>query len=349
MTPERINLLVNLYSKNQLSVQDCEELYDYLNVVAGKKGQSFSAENDLSETESDSLKFEKILTNIQKDPRYKQAARQQGIELWPRKNWKWLSLAASLVLVGSIYFFQAKDKPGKVMAKNKEEEILPGTVKAMVNQSDEKSGQYTTVATPKAAEYHITLPDGSRVWLNAESSIKYKRVFDDEIREVQMTGEAYFEVSKNKHKPFYVRVNGVSIKVLGTKFNVSAYNPNEVKTSLLEGAVSVQSANKPVIQLIPGQEITVKLKESIVRDTETDISVAWKDGYFSFQGEDIRSIMQKVAQWYDVEVDFEEGIGSEKFEGTFSKKKKLSELLQSFETVSSLHFKTEGRRITVMN
>ena len=168
------------------------------------------------------------------------------------------------------------------------------------------------------------------------------------IREVLMTGEAYFEVSKNKHKPFYVRANGVNIKVLGTKFNVSAYNSNEVKTSLLEGAVSVQSANKPVIQLIPGQEITVKLNEAIVRDTDTDISAAWKDGYFSFQGEDIRSIMQKVAQWYDIEVEFDEGLTNEKFEGTFSKRKKLSELLQSFETVSSLHFKTEGRRITVM-
>jgi molybdopterin-binding protein len=348
MTPERINLLVNLYSKNQLSAQDCEDLYEYLNTVAGKDDLRCSGEDDLSETLPDSLKFEKILTNIQKDRRYKQAARLQRVELWPRRNWKWLSVAASLIIVAGLYFFQAKDKPGKMMAKGKVEDILPGTVKAIVNLSDEKSGQYTTIVTPKAAEYHITLPDGSRVWLNSQSSIKYKNDFNDEIREVQMTGEAYFEVAKNKHKPFYVRVNGMSVKVLGTKFNVNAYNANEVKTSLLEGAVSVQSANKPVIQLIPGQEIIVKSKESIVKDTDTDISVAWKDGYFSFQGEDIRSIMQKVAQWYDIEVEFDEGLTNEKFEGTFSKRKNLSELLQSFETVSSLHFKTEGRRITVM-
>lgn len=212
-----------------------------------------------------------------------------------------------------------------------------------------KTTSFSTVATPRGGEYKILLPDGTRVWLNSASSIRFSSSFNEKIRRVRLTGEAYFEVAKNKHSPFHVEVNGVVIKVLGTHFNVSSYTNGIVKTSLVEGSVIVEAQDRKAIRLKPGQQaVTIQQRDIKVFETDVDEAIAWKNGFFKFQDEDIRSIMEEVARWYDIEVEFKDNVEQERFGVVFSKSKSLSELLASLETVGSVRFKTEGRRVTVM-
>ena len=211
------------------------------------------------------------------------------------------------------------------------------------------AASFSTVATPRGGEYKVLLPDGTRVWLNSASSIRFSSTFKEKIRRVQLTGEAYFEVAKNKHSPFHVEANGVVIKVLGTHFNVSCYHNGTVKTSLVEGSVIVEGQDQKAIRLKPGQQaVAIQQKDIKVFETDVDKAIAWKNGFFKFQDEDIRSIMEEVARWYDIEVEFKDNVGQERFGVVFSKSKSLSELLASLETVGSVRFKTEGRRVTVM-
>src|SRR5690606_20486928 len=129
-------------------------------------------------------------------------------------------------------------------------------------------------------QYKIVLPDGSIVWLNSASSIRFLTSFKQKIRRIQLTGEAYFEVTKNSHSPFHVEVDGVVIKVLGTHFNVSSYNSGMVKTSLIEGSIIVK-APKQSIKLKPGQEAVVLQQQSIrISNTDVDNAIAWKNGLF---------------------------------------------------------------------
>ena len=211
------------------------------------------------------------------------------------------------------------------------------------------AASFSTVATPRGGEYKVLLPDGTRVWLNSASSIRFSSTFKEKIRRVQLTGEAYFEVAKNKHSPFHVEANGVVIKVLGTHFNISCYHNGTVKTSLVEGSVIVEGQDQKAIRLKPGQQaVAIQQKDIKVFETDVDKAIAWKNGFFKFQDEDIRSIMEEVARWYDIEVEFKDNVGQERFGVVFSKSKSLSELLASLETVGSVRFKTEGRRVTVM-
>ena len=209
---------------------------------------------------------------------------------------------------------------------------------------------YNTLSTPRGGEYQITLADGTKVWLNAASSLSYPQEFTGTERRVQLTGEAYFEVAKNKDKPFYVTVNNVQVKVLGTHFNISAYNDEQnITTTLLEGAVQVTKDNEKSF-LSPGQQAVTGNGSGKISVYNVDASdaVAWKNGYFVFNDEDIVSIMKKVSRWYDVEVEYRGDVGSQKFGGTFYRFKSINELVSYLEKIGKLHFKISGRRIIVM-
>jgi len=210
---------------------------------------------------------------------------------------------------------------------------------------------YNTLTTPKGGEYQVILPDGTKVWLNAASSITYPVVFKGNERHVKLTGEAYFEVAKNKEKPFYVNINDLQVKVLGTHFNISAYsNDDAVTTTLLEGSVQVIK-NKSQSLLKPGQQAVVNYTSDniAVSDANIDDAMAWKNGYFIFNDENIASIMKKVSRWYDVDISYKGNFDTQKFGGTFYRKKSITELLQHLEKIGGIHFVITGRRITVMN
>lgn len=225
--------------------------------------------------------------------------------------------------------------------------------------SGSSSVSYNTISTPRGGQYQVVLPDGSKVWLNAASSLKFPTVFAGEERLVELTGEAFFQVAKNAAKPFKVAVTPVSgggggdpmiIEVLGTEFNVMAYSDeDDRRTTLIDGAVKVAVNNEQVV-LRPGQQGRVMNSTSslnVVSNVNTDKVMAWKTGYFYFQNEDIQSVMRVISRWYDVSIQYEGKITEDKFSGTMRMNNNISELLTLLE-MGSVHYRIEGRKIIVL-
>jgi hypothetical protein len=213
--------------------------------------------------------------------------------------------------------------------------------------------QYNTLTNPKGSKViSLTLADGSRVWLNTASSLRYPTAFAGKERKVEITGEAYLEVAHNPDMPFIVSKGSTNIKVLGTHFNVNAYDDeNSLNVTLLEGSVSVMAAGSSQSKVIkPGEQARVNKKGAIELTNSIDMSevMAWKNGLFSFKGADIKSVMRQVSRWYDVEVVFEKDI-PEKFYAEVPTSTSVSALLNMLEATKAVKFKIEGKTINVMS
>lgn len=214
--------------------------------------------------------------------------------------------------------------------------------------------QYNTIVTPAGCKYQVTLPDGSMVWLNSESSLKFPVVFNHAERKVYLTGEAYFEVAKNKHKPFKVFTSTTVVRVLGTHFNVNAYtNEKAIKVTLLEGSVKISNGLQSKL-IAPGEQACVNSNEPKVQATTinvqaTDVneSVAWKNNQFLFDSEDVESVMKQIARWYNVEIEYRDGIPQTHFTGSISRNNNLSQILNMLELTGGVHFNIDGRKIVV--
>nr|WP_121271886.1 FecR family protein [Pedobacter schmidteae] len=213
---------------------------------------------------------------------------------------------------------------------------------------------FQTVTTPRAGQYQVVLPDGTRVWLNAASSLKFPSSFATaSVRKVELSGEGYFEVAKDKRHPFMVKTERQEITVLGTHFNVTAYaDEMTTKTTLLEGKVQVsklqaKAGGADAKVLKPGEQTVLSSTAFDVLKTDTEEAVAWKNGYFRFNNENIVSIMRKLERWYNIEVRYEGTVSNEVFSGTASRFKSVGEVLEMLEYTNAVHFKVEGRRITV--
>ncbi len=208
---------------------------------------------------------------------------------------------------------------------------------------------YHTLSTPRGGQYKLMLPDGSSVWLNSASSIRYATVFSGTERVVEVTGEAYFEIAHDATKPFVVKVNEMDIRVLGTHFNVNAYNDeSSLNTTLLQGSVSLSKAGN-TMQLKPGQQAQLNGEKGfrMVNDVDLDEVVAWKNGYFSFNKADLQTVMRQIARWYDVTISFEGKIPHREFVGKIKRNNNASEVLKILQE-SKVHFKIEGKKIIVM-
>jgi len=208
--------------------------------------------------------------------------------------------------------------------------------------------QYNVVSTPLGGQYHLTLSDGTNAWLNAASSIKYPTSFNGSERKVEITGEVYFEVAHNKAKPFRVVSAGQLVEVLGTHFNINAYtNESNIKTTLIEGSVRVSGTNQTKT-IKPGEQAELSAKGISIKPADTEESIAWKNGYFRFNDENIESIMRKLSRWYNIEVSFKGPISQEGFNGKISRYKNISQVLKMLEQTMAVHFQIEGRRVSVM-
>jgi len=223
----------------------------------------------------------------------------------------------------------------------------PGTA---VNQN---SGiQYNTITTPRGGEYTVILPDGSKVSLNSASSLTYPAAFTGGERKVELTGEAYFEVAHNPAKPFKVSSNGQTVEVLGTHFNINAYSDERaIKTTLLEGAVKISKGSRIAV-LKPGQQAQISNNElnpeiNINSNVDLEEAVAWKNGLFVFDGDNIQHIMRMLSRWYDVEVVYSGAIQDDPFGGSVSRFENVSEVLKILQLTGKVHFKIEGRKIIV--
>lgn len=212
-----------------------------------------------------------------------------------------------------------------------------------------KAMRLNTISTSRGGQYQVVLSDGTRVWLNSASSITYPTTFDHKQRLVELHGEAYFEVAKNKNVPFSVKTAQQTVEVLGTHFNINSYTDEPLlKTTLLEGSVKVVAGDNQVI-LTPGQQLKLNFLQSSMKvDNHVDLDkvLAWKNGVFSFENEDLKSIMRQVARWYNVDVVYSGIIANDKFFGEISRNSNLSQVLKILE-LNNVHFDITGKTIRV--
>lgn len=216
--------------------------------------------------------------------------------------------------------------------------------------------RYNTISTPRGGQYQVILPDGSKVWLNAASSLKFPVTFGQK-REITVTGEIYAEVAGNENKPFVAHILSPSgqdkgaVKVLGTRFNVNAYDI-AVSTTLLEGAVKMElpsAAGGKEVSLRPGEQALITDgRIRINKQADLQEIIAWKNGLFNFEGNSIEEVMQQIARWYDIDVRYE-GIPSVHFMGTISRNADISEVLKMLEMTGAVSFRIEGTTVTVKN
>ncbi|WP_316840083.1 FecR family protein [Pedobacter gandavensis] len=207
-----------------------------------------------------------------------------------------------------------------------------------------------TIATPKGGQYQINLPDGTKVWLNAASSLRYPTAFSGEEREVSLSGEAYFEVARSiPKKSFKVSTSKQTVEVLGTHFNINAYaDEPSTKTTLLEGSVKVKSnaGEDRSMVLKPGQQAALTDRQLLVNYGKEEEAIAWKNGVFKFEDEDLQSVMRSVARWYDLDVVYEGTLPSRQFSGEIDRNSNLSQVLDIL-SFFKVHFSVNGKQITV--
>lgn len=314
------------------------------------------------------------------------------IQLQSSRRW-WYAAAAVLVLLGafSLYQFKVKEKAKIAVAESsiQKNDIAPGGNKAVLtlangstiildsaangnlaSQGNTKiiklNGQlaysadgkdaaivYNTITTPRGGQYELILADGSKVWLNAASSLRFPVNFTGKERKVALTGEGYFEVAKNATMPFKVDVAGKGeVEVLGTHFNINAYTDEPtINTTLLEGSVkffTTISGEQKEVRLSPGQQAQLKLNGQINLNDHPDMDevMAWKNGEFQFNSADLKSIMRQIERWYDVDVIFNSQTDLH-LSGQITRYANVSEVLRKLELTNEIHFTIEGKKIIV--
>lgn len=220
------------------------------------------------------------------------------------------------------------------------------------NKGEQQVIAYNTISTPRGGQYSITLSDGTKVFLNAASSLKYPVTFSGSQRQVALTGEAYFEVAHNQAKPFKVSSGNQIVEVLGTHFNINSYSDTPIiKTTLIKGSVKV-SAGKQTLLLKPGQQSQTiadaaeDFKLILNKNADVSSEIAWKNGLFQFNGASIREVMQSAARWYDLDVIYEGELPAIEITGQISRKVNLSGLLELMKFAGA-DIKTEGRKVTI--
>lgn len=219
--------------------------------------------------------------------------------------------------------------------------------------SKPKKTIYNTIFTPRGGEYRLTLPDGTQVMLNASSTLKYPIRFDDEKRLVELSGEAYFNVTKKttdgRRVPFIVQTGDLKLEVLGTQFNIKNYN-REIETTLVEGAVKLHFSSDDIYTLKPNQQAVYKGDPKAVRIANVDpyYMIAWKNGSFAFDQVSIYEVMENISRWYDVDIDYIGDLSDVYFSGQVSRFEDIDKLLNTIALTGSVSFKTEGRRVLVM-
>lgn len=213
----------------------------------------------------------------------------------------------------------------------------------------ESAELYNTISTPRGGQYQVTLADGTKVWLNAASSIRFPVAFAGAERKVEITGEVYFEVAKDEKKPFRVLTTSSMVEVLGTHFNINAYDDEaSVKTTLLEGKVAVLAKDKIPRLLVPGQQSSVNKEGeiSVIIDADIEEAIAWKNGWFQYKSTDLKTILRQISRWYDVDIEYS-GNTSLYFTGQLPRSVHASKVFEKLELTGEVRFTIEGKKIIV--
>lgn len=381
MQKDRLKYLLENYAQNRLSDQELTELENwYHELNYGEQGLDQWIEE---------VGGEDVLANLLYENFEQKNLEKPKIKSFSIINRVAVAASILLMLSVGLYFYQSNSALSKKsgLAAPEIAAIKPGSNRAVLTLSNGKqinletaaNGQLTedggilvnksaeghvsyeptgkhaateinTISTPNGGQYQITLTDGTRVWLNAASSLKYPTKFSGGERKVELTGEAYFEVTHNEKSPFLVTSNNQVVKVLGTHFNIKAYaNEPITKTTLIAGSVSVNAQHFNASKILsPGKQAILSETGLSVQDADIKEAMAWKNGYFMFKDEDIYVIMNQVSRWYDVEVIYTSKFENKRFGGLISRSKKITDLLDIMESTKGIRFKIEGRRVTVM-
>jgi len=253
-----------------------------------------------------------------------------------------------------------------VISKSSDGQLVYNTAALHASGPDPAASLNNMISTPRGGQYQVILPDGTRVWLNAASSLRFPLAFKGTERKVQVTGEAYFEVAKisntqvqhgkkvTQRVPFIVETEKQRIEVLGTHFNVNSYaDEYSTNTTLLEGSVrvsvqhAIEGSKQDLYTLKPGQQSKLTAQGIAVTDADTEEAIAWKNGSISFVNADIKTIMRQVSRWYNVDIKYQGNIPERIFTGSIPRNSKLSELLKILE-FSNIKFSISGNEITVL-
>lgn len=237
---------------------------------------------------------------------------------------------------------------GKITEQGNTRVLKQGDFLSYQSSDPQSVAVFNTIRTPKGGQFKLELADGSRVWLNAASSLRFPTTFTKEQRTVQLTGEAYFEVESNPKRPFTVEVGSLKVNATGTRFNINAY-PDEsgILTTLAEGIVQVNSKNK-MVTLKPDQEVMTSPNGNMkpVRSADLETTLAWTNGKFIFNGADVSAIMRQIGRWYDVEVIYLGPVRGETFTGMVSRQSDISRVLRIMEA-GGIRFRIEKNNIMV--
>lgn len=240
-------------------------------------------------------------------------------------------------------------RQGNVKVLKLDNGLLSYTGQGM-KKSENNETVFNTISTPRGGQYQVTLSDGTKVWLNAASSVSFPVAFTAAERNVSVTGEAYFEVARDRHSPFKVRINNSEIEVLGTHFNVNAYEDEAtVKTTLLEGKIKQTTKNGAFQKiLLPGQQSDIYKngEMSVSTDVDTGEAVAWMQGNFQFRSADLHAILRQVSRWYDVDIEYKGNVDLH-FTGQLPRSENASTLFENLALTGEVHFRIEGRKVIV--
>jgi ferric-dicitrate binding protein FerR (iron transport regulator) len=388
---EEFLLLLDKYLAGKATEQETDLLMRYYNSF--QQQPNITEPENLNESEDRILRH--IQTNIHNEPR--------TIPFF-KKHWSKIAVAATILIAAGTILFWPEKQPLTSLAKTetpttKSNEVhgkitltlsdgkkiiidnLPnGTIAKNGNltitkqdgilvcnytgTSDASTNNYNTLAVADGAQYQVVLPDKSRIWLNTASTLKFPSAFATNERKVKLSGEAYFEIAKNRKKPFRVNVepneddiDGALVEVLGTHFNINAYKDEEtMQTTLLEGSVRITPITKTPSRhqtrtLVPGQQALITTRKAAnkkinIRKVNTTQVLAWKSGLFDFNNADIPTIMRKIARWYQVDVVYEGNVPHKIFTGTINRSLKLQTVLQILEQ-SNIHTQQRDGKIIV--
>ncbi|MFA6084679.1 FecR family protein [Mucilaginibacter sp.] len=245
-------------------------------------------------------------------------------------------------------------RKGKITVQGNTTVNKTGDGHIVYEQAQQSSGSaeplaYNTMTTPRGGQHPLTLSDGTKVWLDAASSITFPVVFGGNDRSVKITGQVYFEVAHNPAKPFRVSANGQTVEVLGTHFNINAYTDEpEMKTTLLEGSVKIIKDGKTAV-LIPGQQALVSFgpaKNIVVKEADTEEAIAWHKGLFQFHDTNIQTVMRQLSRWYDVDISYEGKIHDRQFSGKMYRNVTALTIADIL-SYKKIHFRIEGKKIIV--
>lgn len=294
-----------------------------------------------------------VFLNRNKPARKSEFATHKNLDVLPGTDKAILTLAdGSKVVLDEHTAANISDRDGLRISRTKNGQL----VYTILDKKDLKSASvsaFNTIQTPKGGQYQVILPDGTRVWLNAASSLKYPEVFTGNERRVELTGEAYFEVAKNKAKPFHVKNHNQDVEVLGTHFNINSYlDDNTIKTTLLEGSVRVNNGKSARI-LKPGEQAIAEASGNnairLATNVDTDDETAWKNGLFQFNNAGLKSILNQLERWYDIRIDYS-SVPNKKYNGMVPRKARLSEVLKMLEKTGNISFEiVEGKKLKVLS